>query len=128
MRGPHKPPRYFGDDEMHRMMRQRIEAIIPRDGTWGFAIVRVSFEDDALFENAIRIIKRLVENENEMDKSDRAADQARALEGWQNEGHLPVPVDTEPNDEFLLRFHLDLLEDHSLQDASVEKVRLYFNE
>ncbi len=126
LRELHRPPRYFGDDETHRVMRQRINAIVSRDGTWGFAVVRVSFEDDALFKNAIRILHRIVEYQNEGDKSDRAADQARALKQPENFGHPPVPVDTEPNDEFLWRFRLDLLEDHALQDASVQKVRAYF--
>lgn len=60
-------------------MRQRINAIVSRDGTWGFAVVRVSFDDDALFKNAIQILHRLVEHQNEGDARDRAADQARAL-------------------------------------------------
>lgn len=123
-----RPPRYFGDNERHRMMRQRIDAVAARDGTWGFALVRVHFQDDGLFENAVQVLQRVVEHRNEWDKLNRAHEQARALEQPENHGHPPVPVDTKPNDEFLSRFRLDLLEDRSMQDASVQQVQTYFNQ
>lgn len=125
---PPRPPRYIGDHEQRRVLRTRVDGLLSGDGTWGFAIVRTCFGDDALFANAIRVLHGLVDYCVEADLERQQKVMGKAMSRPENFQYAPVSVDTEPNAQFRFRFRLDLLEDRALQDATVEQVRHYFNE
>lgn len=109
-------------------MRQRVDAITFPYGTWGFAVVRTYFGDDAKFTKAIQVIYQLVADYNARDLFYEQKHLDKAIAMPKNFPYAPVSVDTEPNDQFMLRFRLDLLQDQSLENATAEQVRLYFTE
>ncbi|KAF5012634.1 hypothetical protein FDECE_1326 [Fusarium decemcellulare] len=128
-------PRFPGDPRCHRSVMNRLEQVLllrygHKPKRWGFAIVRTAYGpgSDEQFQHALARIRRIAHV-----WADTEAVSVKTEITWLKEerfqlDHIPVEVDTRPNEQMRNRYENDVLEDEKqLEGASVVTVREYFN-
>ncbi|KAI8724290.1 hypothetical protein NCS52_00286800 [Fusarium sp. LHS14.1] len=128
-------PRFQGDPRWHRRVMHQLKQVLVlevghRHRRWGFAIVRTAYGpgSDEQFRHALALIGRIVQVEADSEAAGVKEDIAWKKKNSFQLDHIPVEVDTRPNDEIVRRYENDVLEDDKkLEGASVATVRKYFN-
>lgn len=131
-----RKPRYDRDPRCHRMAILKLQQVLllwngHRKNQWGLAIVRTAYGpgSDELFQHALTLIGRIAQ----VWSDGEAAGVKRQIAQHKKEvcylDHIPIEVDTRPNEELVRRYVNDVLEDsNQLDGASVATVREYFRE
>ncbi|KAL2692543.1 hypothetical protein Neosp_002953 [[Neocosmospora] mangrovei] len=129
-------PRFQGDPRWHRRVMHQLKQVLVlevghRHRRWGFAIVRTAYGSgsDEQFQHALALIGRIAQVEADSEAAGVKEDIAWKKKNSFQLPHIPVEVDTRPNDEIVHRYENDILEDETrLDSASVATVREYFNQ
>ncbi|KAM6520300.1 hypothetical protein FSOLCH5_005092 [Fusarium solani] len=129
-------PRFQGDPRCRRSVMFKLKQILlldvgHRHKRWGFAIVRTAYGpgSDEQFQHALALIGRIAQVEADSEAAGVKEDIAWKKKNSFQLDHIPVEVDTRPNDEIAHRYKNDILEDETrLDSASVATVREYFNQ
>ncbi len=98
-----------------------------RSRTWGYTVLRTSYEDDARFQAALNVIKRYLRlrNDDEARHITSSIEYKVKWSGWPE--RVPACTDTALFDEFLKRYVNDVLQDRdALEGASVTECYAYF--
>ncbi|KAJ3548027.1 hypothetical protein NM208_g1213 [Fusarium decemcellulare] len=128
-------PRFLRDPRCRRTVMVRLEEVLLlRDGhrpkRWGFAIVRTAYgpRSDEQFQHALALISRIAQVWADNEAATVKREITRMKERRFHLDHIPIEVDTRPNEQMKHRFENDVLEDEKqLEGASVVTVREYFN-
>ncbi|KAF5648076.1 hypothetical protein F52700_1291 [Fusarium sp. NRRL 52700] len=125
--------RFEGDPRCKRSVIHRLDTTLSlREGhrpkKWGFVIIRTAYGpgSDQKFEHAIEIINNIAQHwaEGEIEGVKSCITRRKETDFLYRD--VPVEVDTRPNEEFVRRYENDVVEDPSLENASVAAVREYF--
>ncbi|PTD02113.1 hypothetical protein FCULG_00012193 [Fusarium culmorum] len=125
--------RFEGDPRSTRSVIRRLDTTLSlRHGhkpkKWGFAIIRTAYGpgSDQKFEHALEMINNIAQHWSEGEVEGLKSRIALGKETDFRYKHVPVEVDTRPNEEFVRRYENDVVEDQSLENASFAAVREYF--
>lgn len=130
------PPRFRGDPEYNRTLRRWVDNVYAlnhlshRPETWGFAIIRTSYDNERLFTRAVDLIDHSVRSFSGIEQRTVVKRMEDILAYWPERIQgmdLSFVSDEEPTTEFLRRYENDIIEDReNLEDASIATVRAYF--
>ncbi|KAF4468227.1 hypothetical protein FALBO_4886 [Fusarium albosuccineum] len=124
-------PRFQRDPRCRRSVMVRLEEVLllqdgHRPKRWGFAIVRTAYGpgSDEQFQHALAIISRIAQVWADNEAATVKREITRMKERRSQLDHIPIEVDTRPNEQMKHRYENDVLEDEKqLEGASVATVR-----
>ncbi|SCO82655.1 uncharacterized protein FRV6_06868 [Fusarium oxysporum] len=125
--------RFQRDPRCNRSVIQRLDTTLSlldghRPKKWGFTIIRTAYGpgSDQKFEHALEIINNIAQHWAEAEVEGVKFRITCGKETDFRYRDVPVEVDTRPNEEFVRRYENDVVEDQSLENASLAAVREYF--
>ncbi|QPC69413.1 hypothetical protein HYE68_000165 [Fusarium pseudograminearum] len=125
--------RFEGDPRSTRSVIRRLDTTLSlRHGhkpkKWGFAMIRTAYGpgSDQKFEHALDMINNIAQHWSKGEVEGLKSRIALGKETDFRYKHVPVEVDTRPNEEFVRRYENDVVEDQSLENASFAALREYF--